>query len=50
MSNENSEKEKTAEGSQSKPTITIAEKQSGQGQSKPTITIAERQGSDQEEE
>jgi hypothetical protein len=50
MSDENDEKEGSAEGTQAKPTITIAEKQSGTSQAKPTITIAERQGSDQDPE
>ena len=45
MSNEDTEKDETAE---SKPTITVAERQAAQ--SKPTITIAERQGTDQQEE
>ena len=50
MSDENEEEDGSAEGTQAKPTITIAEKQSGTSQAKPTITIAERQGSDQDPE
>ena len=48
MSDENNEKDGSSDGTQAKPTITIAEKQSGTSQAKPTITIAERQGSDQD--
>jgi len=46
MSEENENKEGSAD--QSKPTITIAEKQSDDKEARPTITIAERQGSDQD--
>jgi hypothetical protein len=48
MSEDNENKEGSAD--QAKPTITIAERQSGDEQAKPTITIAERQGSDQDKE
>lgn len=47
MSDENNEQDGPAEETQAKPTITIAERQSGDREAKPTITIAERQGSDQ---
>ena len=47
MSNESTKDKETDENkeSASKPTITIAEKQSGSTESKPTITIAEKDGS-----
>ena len=48
MSDENEDMEGSAD--QAKPTITIAEKQSGDKEAKPTITIAERQESDQDPE
>ena len=46
MSNEGAESKRTDENTEttSKPTITIAEKESGQADSKPTITIAEKEG------
>ncbi len=50
MSDENNEQDGSAEETQAKPTITIAEKQSGTSTAKPTITIAERQGSDEDTE
>lgn len=46
MSDENNERADSTEEGRAKPTITIAEKQSGEKESKPTITIAERNGSD----
>ena len=47
MSNEGAKPKETDETkeSASKPTITIAEKTSGEADSKPTITIAEKEGS-----
>ncbi|HTH37784.1 MAG TPA: hypothetical protein VL572_07455 [Pyrinomonadaceae bacterium] len=46
MSNEGAESKKPDENNEtaSKPTITIAEKESGQTDTKPTITIAEKEG------
>ena len=46
MSNEGAKSKETDENKEtaSKPTITIAEKQSGDADSKPTITIAEKEG------
>ena len=46
MSNEGAESKKTDENkeSASKPTITIAEKESDSADTKPTITIAEKEG------
>ena len=50
MSDDNNEQDGTAEETEAKPTITIAEKQSGTATAKPTITIAERQESDEDPE
>ena len=45
MSNEDANEKENNENKEaaSKPTITIAEKQSGQADAKPTITIAEKE-------
>ncbi len=46
MSNEGAESKETDENTEAaaKPTITIAERESGDTDRKPTITIAEREG------
>jgi hypothetical protein len=46
MSNEGAKSKETDENNEeaSKPTITIAEKESGNADRKPTITIAEKEG------
>ena len=46
MSDENAERADSREEGKVKPTITIAERQSGEEDAKPTITIAEKNGSE----
>ena len=45
MSEENKDRADSGEEGKAKPTITIAEKQSGEKESRPTITIAEKNAS-----